>query len=815
MLALNATVPIAAAAEGTAPATPSTTFLPNRVIVEWAPGTSRSEKSAARKDAEVDLKANLGDPTFQLVKVEPGQSAAAAIGELEANPVVVVAERDSLSAPAAIPDDPLFDQLWGLENLGAGIAGFPGATAGADIDALGAWDSTVGIPSTVVADIDSGYRFDDPDLGPVAWDNPGEVAGNGVDDDGNGYVDDLHGYDFVGGSADSPSEDDDPTDDNIISGGHGLHTAGTIGAAGDNGVGITGVAQDVRIMPLRVCANSAASNNEGRCPVSSIIAAINYAGANGARVANLSLSGTEPSVASLDAFAANPQTLYVASAGNDSEDNDASPRYPCNYEPTTSGIDGAIENIVCVAATDQADGLASFSDWGSTSVDLGAPGTEILSTYPAIEDLLGEDFEEDDFGSHWTAVGPDGGFGRTTETPLTSFGISDSPEETPVADSVRESILTTGVAVPSGYGSCRFSGRRLVSLGGGTFTQTVFKDGVSVFNSQPASTSGEEMRGFSTVPILGLGGSSVTIRFRFEAGPSPSDSSGVWLDDLKLSCYGPADAPLTYAFLQGTSMAAPHVTGAGALLFSMKPAATVTEVRQTLLSGVDPDPSLAGLTVTGGRLNASSALDALDFIAPAAPELTGTDPSSPAAENQPRIVGSAEAGSSVEIYAGDSCAGAPVASGTAGELAAPGIAVTVPDDSTTQFSATATDAAANTSACSTPISYTNSTKPIVVSPGEVIVTELLELPPANPAPGATLSPPVIPPCTVPRLAGKTLAQAKVALGRAGCRVGRVSKPKAKKGQAAALVVRASSPAAGSRAGAVALVLGAKPKRHRH
>ena len=115
-------------------------------------------------------------------------------------------------------------------------------------------------PAIVVADIDSGYRLEQPDLGAVEWTNPGEIAGNGVDDDDNGYVDDVHGWDFVGARTSTrrctPSADNDATDDDLFTGGHGVHTAGTIGAAGNNGRGITGVAQNVRIMPLRVCSYS-------------------------------------------------------------------------------------------------------------------------------------------------------------------------------------------------------------------------------------------------------------------------------------------------------------------------------------------------------------------------------------------------------------------------------------------------------------------------------------------------------------------------------------------------------------------------------
>jgi thermitase len=711
-----------------APPTPAPAFVPGSVIVQWAPGADRTEKAAARADADVSFATNLGDPSFQLVEVETARETVGAIAALRSDPAVAVAERDSYSAPTSIPDDPLFGQEWGLQNLGTGVGGFSGAVAGADIDATDAWEHTIGTPTTVVADIDTGYRFDSPDLAPVAWVNPGEIPGNGIDDDGNGLVDDAHGYDFVGASSENPTQDSDPTDDDLISGGHGVHTAGTIGAAGTNGVGITGVAQDARIMPLRVCANLP-SLDESRCPVSSIIAAINYAGANGARVANVSLSGTVKSTAELNALAENPETLFVAAAGNDSQSNDTTPHYPCNFEPGSTPIPGAVENVVCVAATNQADQLAGFSDWGADSVDLGAPGTEILSTYPASEDLLAEGFEQDDFATRWTSTGANGGFERTDEAPLTSFGISDSPGAAPVASSGRSSTLSgaVAVAVPAGDGSCRFSGRDFISLDGGSFSLIVFKDGVSTATFQLPDTPGSQMGSFTTVPMTGLAGSGVQVRVRYLAGPSPTASSGAWLDDLDLSCTAPLSTPPSYAYLQGTSMAAPHVSGTAALLFSAQPGASVAAVRHALLAGVDPNSSLAGKAATGGRLDAARALADLDADAPTAPVLSGTDPASPANENEPRLLGSAEAGSTVAIYAGEDCLGEALATVSAGELASGSIAMTVGDDTEATFSARASDPWSDLSACSAPIAYVEDS----TAPAPPVLQETDPASPAN------------------------------------------------------------------------------------
>jgi subtilisin family serine protease len=725
---------------GQAPPTPSPVFSPDQVIVEWSPAADRTARAAAREDATVDSVTMLGDPKFQLLRLEVGGNMADALASLRADPAVLVAERNGYSAPNSLPDDPLFGELWGLRNLGTGINGFSGAVAGADIDAPTAWDTTVGDPSIVIADLDSGYRFDAIDLGPVAWDNPADPPGGG-DNDGNGIVDDSHGADFVGPSVNSPTIDGDPTDDNLIDGGHGVHTAGTMGAAGSNGAGITGVAQDVRIMPLRVCSyftdpNPVPVDNSGTlCPTDRQIMAINYAGSHGARVANMSLGGTGSSQLVVNAFAENPDVLFVISAGNDAVNNEAEHHYPCDYRPQEQSfppVAGAIDNIVCVAATNQADGLASFSDWGVNSVDLGAPGTEILSTYPGLESTFHEDFETNNFASTWSQTGANG-FGRASsgDGPLTSFGMSDSPGSAPAPSSGYDTTLTTGISIPAGWGSCTLSGRRYRNAGtGGSFYYQVLSDGSPVFtNSGSTATGGSALVPFNTVPITGLAGHSVKLRFGFTSGNSPTVANGIWFDDLDLTCYKPTTAPLNYEFLQGTSMAAPHVTGAAGLLFSLRPSATVTEVREALLSSVDPIPSLAGKTVTGGRLNVAEALDDLE---------------------------SEEGGSEEEE--GDNGGG-----GNGGE---------------------------------------GGTTPAPTSPPPVI---------SSPSPPQTT-------CSVPKLAGKTKGQATAALTAAHCTLGKVTKPRARKGhRLGALVVKSSSPGVGAKpaSGKVDLKLGPKPKPKKH
>lgn len=549
-------------------ATPSVVFSMDRVIVEWAAGASSAERHAAREEADVDFAEDLGSRRFQLVEPEPGQTPREAVRELEADPAVALAERDGYYGLDSIPNDPLFDQLWGLQNTGLGIDGFEGAVAGDDISVVSAWDRTVGTPSTVVADIDTGYRFEHPDLANVAWTNPEEIPGNGEDDDDDGIIDDVHGADFVGFNAESPTPDGDPTDDDLTEGGHGVHTAGTIGAEGNNGIGITGVAQDVSIMPLRVCSHEL-------CPGSAVVAAIGYAGAHGARVANISLGSENPRPTIRDAIAANPQTLFVVSGGNRHEDNEVAPRYPCVYNPLAEGI-SAVDNVICVAATDQADRLADFSNWGAKTVDLGAPGTEMLSTYP-ITYVFHDDFEVDDFATKWTSTGPDGGFARTNEPPLTSYGIGDSPGVPPAPGSIRAS-RSAPVTIPPGFQECVVEVTRKVS-GNPVAWLDVELDGeteLGFANNTSGRISHRLLRDLS-------GGGELTMHVEYTAGANPEPGDGAWFDDIDVHCISQLGEPGGYAFLEGTSMAAPHVTGAAALLFSLKPSASVTEVRQGLL----------------------------------------------------------------------------------------------------------------------------------------------------------------------------------------------------------------------------------------
>ncbi len=371
------------------------------------------------------------------VRLAPGTDLRRTLNRLAGDPAVERAELDYEVGINLTPNDPSFSQLWGLNNIGQ-----TGGTSDADVDAPEAWDLQTGKSEVLVAVIDTGADYTHPDLAANVWTNPGEIPGNGLDDDGNGYVDDVHGYDFA-------NNDADPFDDH----GHGTHVSGTIAAVGNNGIGVAGVNWTARIMAVKFLGAGGSGFTSGA------INAILYAAGMGARVMSNSWGGGGFSQALMDAIttADNAGALFVAAAGNSGSNNDATPNYPSNYD---------VPNVLAVAATDHTDAKASFSSYGATTVDLGAPGVSIYSTVPA-----------------------------------------------------------------SGALCC-------------------------------------------------------------------SDPSG-------------------YKLLSGTSMATPHVSGAAALVFAQFPGITHHQVKARLMGAADPVPSLAGITVTGGRLNAFKSLEN-DLIEPAA-----------------------------------------------------------------------------------------------------------------------------------------------------------------------------------------------------
>jgi len=277
---------------------------------------------------------------------------------LASQPGVARVSADAVVSVAAVPNDPSYGSLYGLEN-----AGGSGMLLDADIDAERAWDVTTGSSSVVIGVIDTGIDMNHPDLAGNMWVNPFETAGDGIDNDANGFVDDIYGWDFA-------NNDSNPFDDH----GHGTHCAGTIGAVGNNGVGVVGVNWDVSLMALKFLSSS------GSGSISNATLATNYATMMRQRGVNVRATsnswGGGPYDGGMESaiIAARDQgVLFVAAAGNAGVNTDVTANYPSNY---------AVSNVISVAATNSTDTLASFSNYGATTVDLGAPGVSILSTLP-------------------------------------------------------------------------------------------------------------------------------------------------------------------------------------------------------------------------------------------------------------------------------------------------------------------------------------------------------------------------------------------------------------------------------------------------
>jgi alpha-tubulin suppressor-like RCC1 family protein/subtilisin family serine protease len=367
----------------------SRAFVPGEILVRFR-GDS---KAAAARQGLTALRASDGraipvaletPPGLQVVRglslarVSPEETLAA-VESLRALPEVLYAEPNYVRRKFAAPNDPSYANQWALKNTGQS-----GGVAGADIDAEPAWNTTTGSPQVVVGVVDEGIDIGHPDLQANVWTNPAETPGNGVDDDGSGLADDVHGWDFFHNDASVydghgafPSDETDA---------HGTHVAGIIGAAGNNGQGVAGVNWNVKILPLKIL------GREGEAPAPSsvlvTVRAYGYAktlrdlynssgGAKGAnlRVLNNSFGGYGESQAERDAIRALGESgvLFVASSGNDGRSNDRTPVFPAGYnEP----------NLITVGASTRFDNPAVFSNYSPRAVHMAAPGEDIYSTTP-------------------------------------------------------------------------------------------------------------------------------------------------------------------------------------------------------------------------------------------------------------------------------------------------------------------------------------------------------------------------------------------------------------------------------------------------
>jgi alpha-tubulin suppressor-like RCC1 family protein/subtilisin family serine protease len=612
-------------------------FAPSEVIVKFKENVGPGERANVR--SQVGLKK---EKDLTLIKAEVdkvgGRSVEDAVRALERRPEVEYAQPNFTYYPAGYADEPRFGELWGLNNTGQN-----GGTPNVDINALEASAITNGDPNLVVAVIDDGVDFSHPDLAGKAWTNPGEVPNNNLDDDNNGYVDDVNGWDFY-------NRDKTVHDPGVDA--HGTHVSGTIAASID-GQGVVGVAPNVKIMALKFLGPNGGYTSDA-------VLAIQYAKAEGAKISNNSWGGGPNDQALYDAIN-NSGSLFVAAAGNDGNNY---PIYPAGYD---------LPNILSVAAVDNQGKLASFSNYGASTVDISAPGVGILSSVPGTPensaatlssvgssgkaltagfgaDEIGDSAKRTSFftkaftaldrGSQQVVLVDDDAddVGFPDVEPSISSAIQGATGAAPqVIDVPYQSngpalsqlsgktvVWATGQAYLSNDNGYYITDTTLTSTDQATLTQFLNGGGKLIITGMNALYLIENSPFVSSTLNLDVASLVGGASFSGASGTAFAGESYTFNSPTAYAPYHAKVAPATSAAVlqgsypeipprweswSGTSMATPHATGAAALVASAEPAllGDPLSLKSRLMNG-KPLPATAGKTVTGDMVDALKAL---------------------------------------------------------------------------------------------------------------------------------------------------------------------------------------------------------------
>jgi thermitase len=560
------------------PAVGSGNHVAGEVLVKFRPS-----RSSAQKQTSVGLRnhaviAELDAGGWMQVRIAAGQTVAQALAAYQNDPIVESVQPNFIYRAAAVPNDPQYGQLWGMKNTGQTINSgtyVPNAgTTGRDINIEKAWDHITDCSSVVVAVLDTGVNYNHDDVASNMWD-----GGPGIS---------LHGFDFV-------DNDNDPMDGQ----GHGTHVAGTIAARGNNGLGVTGVCWRAAIMAVRVLDAS------GSGTTATIIQGIGFAVTNGARVINMSLGGGGADAAYFDAIsqAQASDVVVVAAAGNETTNVEVFPSFPCSFTHA---------NVLCVAALDQNYALASFSNYGAASVDIGAPGTNINSALGIQTTTINDDFNNlGALDATWN--NPSGAWDYAL------LSLNGVPVEVLVNPADFPSGTYANSANHKVYKEFNTSGKLAVVLNFSVQHELQSGDFLNVnyrtAGGDPFGAGGVQVdQHFGTT--LGVEGPlsldispciSATCSVGFQLSTNASGTAqgvGIVFFSLVLAqatntMYGPKN---------GTSMATPLVAGLATMLRAYNPQYTYVEVVNAIRNGGRSVAALSGITTTGRAIDVMSSL---------------------------------------------------------------------------------------------------------------------------------------------------------------------------------------------------------------
>jgi subtilisin family serine protease/N-acetylneuraminic acid mutarotase len=598
-------------------------YVEGNLLVKMKKGTSQNSLETALMTLAADKK-SINTGAFKIKRFEsinrktgrdfllmkaPGITTEELFEKFRNHPDVAIAEPDYIITIDAVPDDASFDQLWGLENTGQEVDEETGI-AGADIAATGAWDRLGAADAKViVAVIDTGVDYTHEDIAANMWTNSAELNGtNGVDDDGNGYVDDIYGIDTCNG-------DSDPYDDHY----HGTHVAGTIAAVTDNGAGIAGVTWNrAKIMALKFLSASGSGATSAAVECIEYLLEMNERTENNIVVMNASWGSDSPSetLKAVLETAAEAGIIMSAASGNDTIDCDGDQKhYPSSLD---------VENVISVAATNQNDRLAYFSNYGASEVDIAAPGVNILSAIPgggytAIStDPFYDGMENGD--ALWDLEASNGQWAISDENAFDdSHAWSDSPggdyEYGELGVEMNFSLVSQPMDLSAEADKDLMLGFALYKdlLPDATscgkydtlYVEVSGDDGENWTVLAAHTGSDPDWKTYSYAIPTDLVSDCFRIRFRMDIWPNGS-ADGVYLDEIGI---GEANAMGAFKFANGTSMATPHVTGAIALMSSLYPDEGMDERISRLLASSDRLEVLKGNLASDGRLNLETAVD--------------------------------------------------------------------------------------------------------------------------------------------------------------------------------------------------------------